>query len=282
MATRSDRMVVKKKFGGVWKMIRILENLRIVKEEEIYDALLDVGLSSKTYGTDKGVILDTRPFDVAEWSELKVISRVGVGLDNIDLEECKKRGVKVYTTPCRELTDAVVEFTIKLILDLMRSNAKGRNLSSMTVGVIGCGRIGERLAFSLIVFGCEVFMYDVKNCFDRDLERLFERSDIVSIHVSGNDCVVGDKELLKMKIGSYLVNTARGGCIDETAVSRALRDGKLAGFASDVNHDFLVRSFDPNVILTPHIASSTVEARTAMERMAVSNLVKGLKECLES
>lgn len=263
-------------------MIRILESLKTISELSIYDALLRADITSKTYGT-KGVILDTRPFDIEKWPELRVISRVGVGLDNIDLEKCKERNVKVFTTPCQELTNAVAEFTLMQMLRLLRVEAKGKSLSGMNVCVIGCGRIGQRVKELCEVFSSRVCAHDIKYeerpyPFQPEKGRMLKWADIVTVHVSGCEQVIGVKELRMMKPGSYLLNMARAGCVDINHVAYALRDGRLAGFASDVDGDMLLRETKGrNVILSSHVAGSTYEARQVMERMAVDNLIEGLK-----
>lgn len=256
-------------------MIKILEKLVIEDDKEVLEK------AAKYSPTDmvEGIILDTRRLYLNRYHDLRVVSRVGVGTDNIDLDECKARGIKVYITPCRELTDAVAEFTLYLALALLRKNSRGRNLVGMTVGILGYGRIGSAVHELFHSLSCDVMRYDIDASVDYGLEpkeQVLSCSRIVTIHSSGNEQVIGKEELEQMMDDSYLINTARAGCVDEYAVLDALRSKKLAGFATDVN-ELAGRFKLYNTVVTPHIASSTVEARTAMERMAVKNLIKGLK-----
>ncbi len=232
----------------------------------------------------QGIILDTRKINLDDYKNLKIISRIGIGLDNIDLMEYNERGIKVYTTPCEELTDAVAEHTIYLILGILRKRKE--NLVNKKVGVIGCGRIGSKVkrilgnGFGLSVNSSD--LYDNENYKDN----LLKASDIITIHVSGNDEVVGSEEVKLMKKGSYIINTAREKCVNVRAVCNGLTSGKLNGFASDVNNNFFEKSefyyaslfpVADMVLLTDHIASQTKQAREVMEQMAIDNLKKGLK-----
>jgi len=260
-------------------LIKILYRLMTMEEGDIKSRLIKRGIKIGYPGVE-GVILDTRPFDIGQWPGLKVISRVGVGLDNIDLEACKERDIEVFNTPCVALTVAVAEFTLMLILRLLKGSLPARNLKRMSVGIIGYGRIGCYFR-TLIgdVLHCGVMVYDDDlNITSHAKGDLLENCDIVTIHVSGDECVIGEEELELMKDGSYLINTARRGCIDEKAVAQALLNGKLAGFASDVNYKMLLRSHHQNVILTSHVAGATLEAREEMEEIAVENLLKGFKD----
>ena len=125
--------------------------------------------------------------------------------------------------------------------------------------------------------GQEIWIHD--KAFARSFSRKFDvlkKSDIVTVHISGQEGVIGKASLDLMKDGSYLVNMARKECVNEETVADALKSGKLQGFASDVNGEKFV-SYYSNVILTPHVASSTPEARKAMEEMAVENLIRELR-----
>lgn len=165
------------------------------------------------------------------------------------------------------------------MLNLLSVDAsRSRNLSAMKVGVIGYGRIGGAVGRLLLAFGAQVRYYDVSPS-KRGVSKgfLLGWADIVTIHVSGNKEVIGKRELENMRSGSYLINMARRGCVNEVQVTAALKAGKLAGFASDVNYGMAVRGMvKRRALLTPHVASDTLEARTAMEKKALENLVKGL------
>jgi D-3-phosphoglycerate dehydrogenase len=232
-------------------------------------------------------------------SYLKVISRCGTGVDNIDIIAAERFGIKVLNTPDAPIL-AVTELTIGLMLNLLRKinqadsairNGKwekpmGNLLTGKKVGIIGFGRIGRKVAELLVSFGCEIRYYDIKNVKQIlgikkvELYELLKTSDIVSIHVSSKEQIIGETEIRFMKKGAWLVNVARGGVIDENALYLALKEGHLAGAALDVfeqePYTFPLPELN-NVILTPHIGSYALEARIQMERQAVENLLKGLE-----
>jgi D-3-phosphoglycerate dehydrogenase len=251
-----------------------------------------------------GIIAGTEDYDRAclqKLSGLKVISRVGVGMDAIDIPAAKELGVAVVNTPDGP-TLAVAELTVGLILDMMRGiscmdrhmrsgawkKTMGNQLSKKRVGIVGFGRIGKAVAALLKTFDCELSYADpyvtesAAGLRRLGLSELLRGSDIVSIHVSGKGMVIGEKELELMKRGSWLVNVSRGGTVDEAALYQRLKDGRLAGAALDV--------FDrepykgpilglENVVLTPHIGSYAKESRVEMELQAVKNLIQELEGC---
>jgi D-3-phosphoglycerate dehydrogenase len=225
-----------------------------------------------------GVLLDTRDINFYDdkYKNLKVISRVGVGMDNVDIEGAKERGIKVYGTPVDELTQSVAEFTVCQILKFFRHHR--RILRYNSVGIIGYGRIGGRIEYLLSPFvTANFYIYDKKYYKDAGIstkEVVLKNSDIIIIAVSGNEEIIGKKELDMIKDGAVLVNIARKECVDENEVINALREN-LFGFISDVNTPYYLS--DDRILITPHIASDTRECRKAMELMAVENLEKGLK-----
>ena len=254
-----------------------------------------------------GIIAGTEQIDASvleSLPKLKVISRCGIGIDNIDLDATKRRGIKVLSTPDAP-TIAVAELTVGLILNLLRKinhmdtlmknwkweKVMGSLLFGKKVGIIGFGRIGKKVSELLAPFDCEVRYYDIRTedegqrteakGFRTDFESLLKISDIVSIHVSLKERIIGENEIRIMKKGAWLVNASRGGVVDENALYEALKEGYLAGAALDVFEDEPytgpLRKLD-NVILTPHIGSYALEARVKMERQAVENLLKGLEE----
>lgn len=232
--------------------------------------------------------------------KLKVISRVGVGLDNVDMETVRQRGIKVFNTPDAP-TLAVAELTIGLMLALLRHIPRGDReiragkwqkrmgnlLQGKIVGIVGFGRIGQKVGELVQALGAQVVYCDPavnkKGYKKLPLDELLSRADIVTLHLSGGGKgtpLLGEKELRKMKQGSWLINCARGGVIDEEALSQALKDGQLSGAALDVfNQEPYTGSLAKldNVILTPHIGSYAAESRIEMEVEAVKNLIKGLK-----
>jgi D-3-phosphoglycerate dehydrogenase len=233
---------------------------------------------------------------------LRIISRCGTGTDNIDLKAARRQGIQVFNTPESPVI-AVAELTVGLILALLRQiphmdggiragkwqKRMGNLLQGKKVGIIGFGRIGQKVAGLVLGLGAQVVYCDpVANkanagCIPVSLNELLSQSDIVSLHVSGegNDApLLGHKELRSMRQGSWLINCARGGVVDETALYQLLQEGWLSGAAVDVFGDEpyagSLTELD-NVILTPHIGSYAIEARIEMEVQAVKNLIEGLK-----
>lgn len=266
-------------------MIQILENFKTIKEEKICK-LFNSKWTKSPFPDSRieGVLLDTRKIDLTVgYQNLTAISRIGVGTDNIDLELCRERGIKVLTTPCDELIDAVAEFTIFQIINFLRNYKLPRvNLSDLQIGIIGYGRIGYHVEQILKNgFFMEPFIYDidkggwVHDRFTNRLKLLME-SDIICIFVSGNKEVIDMEDIMLMKKNPIIVNMARGGCVNVGAVNLALNQKRIGGYITDVDNPNRFKEVK-NVLLTPHIASDTYDARKAMETMAVSNLFKTLK-----
>jgi D-3-phosphoglycerate dehydrogenase len=237
---------------------------------------------------------------------LKVISRAGTGLDNIDLHAAEKYAISVYNTP-DALSLAVSELTLGLILALYRGIPQvdrsiregiwkpkmGQLLSGKTIGIIGLGRIGKKLVELVKPFNLKIFATDPhpdinfmnrQNIELKPLRELLEKSDIVTLHLpasSENHHIIGREELSHMRKSAIIVNASRGGLIDEKALIEALKNGDLAGAALDTfeNEPYTgpLKKFD-NVILTSHIGSYAKESRLRMEMEAVENLIKGLKK----
>lgn len=230
---------------------------------------------------------------------LKVISRVGMGMDNIDLDAAKAFKIKVYNTP-DALTDSVAELAITLILcSLRRITLQDRYLrkgqwkketgflfKDKVLGIIGFGRIGKRVAELAGAFGAKVLFYDVKSIDDKrarqvSLDELVKSSDIISIHVGTKDKIFTKREFSRVKPGVVFINTSRGSAIDEDALYEALWSKRIFFGALDVynNEPYIgkLAGLD-NVILTPHIGSYAKEARIEMEKEAAENLIKGFRE----
>ncbi|MEZ4520032.1 MAG: D-glycerate dehydrogenase [Thermomicrobiales bacterium] len=269
--------------------------------DELLD-LLDGAGGALTLLTDKidGSVLDQRP-------DLRVVSNLAVGFDNIDVPAATERNVAVCTTP-DVLTDTTAEYTIALIFAAAREVVAGEraarngewetwypmrflglDLNGATLGVIGFGRIGQRVAELAAVLGMNVIVSD-PNPVDTDFAvvsntELIGRSDIISIHTPLTDethHLIDARRFEQMKDDAILINTARGPVIDTDALVATLEAGKLRAVALDVtdpeplpsNHKLY--SFG-NVIITPHIASATVATRTEMARLAVDNLIAVLE-----
>ena len=250
----------------------------------------------------EGIIagLETLNREVLERSELKVISRCGAGLSNIDLRAAKKLGIKVFYTPDAP-TNAVAELCVGAMISLIRhipqmsnelhslrwSKQVGAQLEGRVVTIVGFGRIGSRVAELLAPFKVKIICVDPKYKGSSKairkltLDKALPKSDIVTIHASGEKAILGTKELQILKPGAYLLNCARGGIIEEQALISALNKGIVAGawidcFQEEPYHGPLSKY--PQVILTPHIGSYTSECRSRMEMECVDNLIKGFKK----
>ena len=238
---------------------------------------------------------------VAGAPSLRVISRCGVGLDNVDLEAAGDQNVSVLSTPDAPV-DAVVEMTMALMLATLRQipradrelraggwpRFKGRLLKAQTVGILGLGRIGGKVASLCANFGARVIAHDpnVRTTPQGvewvDQEALLAQSDVVSLHTPYGESthhLINKARLASMKHGAMLINTARGSLLDEVEVVLALQSGQLSAAGLDV---FETEPYSgalqdlPQVVLTPHLASSALESRREMELEAASNLFAGL------
>lgn len=250
-----------------------------------------------------GLIAGTEPITAGVLSKLpslRAISRCGVGIDNIDMEAARALGVDVSNTPDAP-TQAVAELTVGLMLNLLRKITRtdvairagkwekqmGNLLSGKRVGIIGFGRIGRRVADLLESFACEIRFTDLSvkeglSVFRRmPLEKLLEWADIVSIHASAKDEIIGSRQLKIMRKGAWLINVSRANAVNETALYSRLKKGCLSGAALDVfseePYQGKLRMLD-NVLLTSHIGSYAKEARKKMEMEAARNLLKNLEE----
>ena len=233
--------------------------------------------------------------------KLEVVSKFGVGLDSIDLDDMAAHGVRLGWTGGvnkRSVSELVIAFAISMLRHVPQANAGvragtwhkhvGRQLSDRTVGIIGCGHVGKDLAILLRAFGCSVLAHDILDFseFYADhgvrpvgLDELLKEADIVTLHVPLDDSTKGmlsAERLGLLKPGAVLINAARGGLVDETALKAMLRDGRLAAAAFDV---FAVEPSEetellnlPNFLATPHIGGSAEEAVLAMGRAAIAGL----------
>jgi len=243
--------------------------------------------------------LETLDREVLEKSRIQAISRVGVGLSNIDLDAARDLSIYVFNTPDGP-TSAVAELTIGAMLSLLRMIPQmdhalhngqwqkriGVQLHGKTVAIIGFGRIGRRVAELLSPFGVKILIVDPyveeRSCIGYRkvaIEAALPESDIVTIHSSGHDCIIGEKEFALMKNRVYLLNVARGGVVSEKALVNAIEDGKVAGAWLDTFEEEPYKGplcNYPNVTLTPHVGSYTAECRIQMENEAVDNLLNYL------
>jgi D-3-phosphoglycerate dehydrogenase len=245
---------------------------------------------------------------IAAADRLQVIGRAGVGVDNIDLQAASERGVIVMNTPGAN-TVASAEHTMALLLAMCRNISqaaasvsdgrwerkryKGVELRGKTLGIVGLGRIGRRVARRSRAFGMEVICFDPYLSDDRahemHIERvgfddLLERSDFITLHAAltpNTRGLIGEDVIAKMKPGVRIVNAARGGLIDEEALIEALQSGHVAGAGLDVltkeppDFDNPLLHMD-NVVVTPHLAASTNEAQREVGLMIVKQVVDAL------
>jgi phosphoglycerate dehydrogenase-like enzyme len=231
---------------------------------------------------------------------LRVVGRGGVGLENIDVAACRRRGVQVVFTPDAN-TLAVGDFVIGYMLQLLRpwaffrekayapkefkrirNTVRGRQLNELTLGILGMGRVGRRMGrIATGGFGMRVIyndLLDVQGELDFPAEAvdkttLYREADVLSLHVTmlpGNEHLIGAEQLAMMKPTAILINTSRGEVLDAAALADAMRGKRLAGAAIDVFDpepppaDFLLLGLE-NVLLTPHLAARTY---TAIENMS--------------
>jgi phosphoglycerate dehydrogenase-like enzyme len=250
------------------------------------------GMVVRTYTKVNTAMLDRAP-------NLKVVGRGGVGLENIDVPECRRRGIQVVFTPDAN-TLAVGDFVFGYLLQLLRpwnffsekvydpkefkkirDTVRGRQLNELTIGILGMGRVGRRVGHIAAGFGMRIIyndLLDVQSQLDFpatsvDKPTLYKEADILTIHIdmrAGNENLVGAAQLQQMKPTAVLINTSRGEVLDATALADAIRANRLAGAALDVFWpepplpDFPLLGL-PNVLLTPHLAART---HTALENMS--------------
>jgi D-3-phosphoglycerate dehydrogenase / 2-oxoglutarate reductase len=223
--------------------------------------------------------------------KLKIVGRAGVGFDNIDTAAASEFGIVVKIAPYGS-TNAVAELTIDLMLSISRKTPqahfslkngvwkkdklKGTELAYKTLGLLGCGRIGQKVAqIAKRGFEMEIIGYDIKPCFESGIkfmtkEEVLAKSDYISIHTGGKEAIIGEKEFALMKPTAYVINTSRGSNIDQHALYKALKEGKIAGAATDVYNEEpkaegtefkdQLKELD-NIVLSSHLGASTTEAQ---------------------
>ena len=243
--------------------------------------------------------------------KLRIASNVAVGYDNIDVDACTKRGIAVTNTP-GVLDETTADFAWTLLMTVARrvaegellarsGNWKGWNLDQLcgadvwgkTLGIVGFGRIGRSVARRASGFQMKIIYTDAVrvseevekslNAEFRDMNSLLAESDFISLHVPllpETRGLFDANKLFRMKPTAFLINTSRGPVVEEAALVTALENNKIAGAALDVfeNEPFIHPGLKrPNVVLTPHIASASIETRTKMALMAANNIVAVFK-----
>ncbi|MBI4086366.1 D-glycerate dehydrogenase [Candidatus Kaiserbacteria bacterium] len=286
--------------------VTVSEKDGVLTREELLTALKEKQYAAVLCNLDDKI--DAEVMEAAG-EQCKIFANFAVGFDNFDTEAAKKRGVAMTNTP-GVLTDTVAEHAFALLLAIAHRVAEadrftragkyegwgpmlllGTDVSRKTIGIVGLGRIGSRVAHhAALGFDMRVLYYDVKRNeeFEREIraefrenpDDIFKEADFISVHVPLLDStrhLVNAERLALMKPTSYLVNTSRGPVIDEAALVEALKKGSIAGAALDVfEHEPALApglaDFE-NVILTPHIASATRETRAAMAKVAAENII---------
>ena len=275
-----------------------LEGIRFNKEELI-DYIKDAD----------GVILGLEPFDedvIKQCSNIKIVSKYGVGLNNIDLEACKRNDITIgWTGGVNKLS--VSEMTLGYMLMLARNlyvtsnelkngiwnKSGGFQLSGKTVGIIGVGHIGKDLIRLLKPFGCKILVNDIINqddyykensVIEASKDEIYKNSDFITIHTpydASTKNMINKETLSLMKSSAYVINSARGGIINENDLKYALQNSIIAGAAIDAYVEEPPADKElislPNLICTPHIGGNAKEAVEAMGMSAIKHLVEYFK-----
>jgi len=254
-------------------------------------------------GHDRAIVGLERVDDrvLSQLPELRVISKYGVGLDGLDVAAIARRGIRLGWTGGvnrRSVAELTLAFAIALLHRVPECETEmrqgrwhkrvGRQLTGKVVGIIGCGAVGQELVRLLAPFDCRILAHDIRDyaafyaahrVTPVDLDQLLIAADIVTLHVpldASTTGMIGAAQLAEMRTGACLINTARGGLVDEDALADALEAGRLAGAACDV---FAIEPAGnprlaalPTFLGTPHIGGSTHEAQLAMGRAAIDGL----------
>ncbi|MEK7650260.1 MAG: D-glycerate dehydrogenase [Patescibacteria group bacterium] len=295
LRNNNHKVVVSEK-AGVLTKAELVASLK----DQNYDAVISLL-------TDK---IDAEIFDASP--STKIFANYAVGYDNVDVPEAKKRGIIITNTP-GVLTNAVAEHAFALLLAVSKRLVEsdtflregkydgwapllllGTELTGKTLGIVGLGRIGSRLAQYARAFDLRVVYYDItaNSDFEKmtgakfmaNVDELLKVSDFVSIHVPllpSTKHLINADRLKLMKPHAILINTSRGPVIDESALVEALKNKTIRGAGLDVfeNEPKLAAGLAdlPNVVITPHTASATEEARAAMSELVAKNILAVLK-----
>ncbi len=296
--------------GAPWDAVRAVAELRVWEGEDAVPREVLLGEAARCEGLVVTLVdrIDAELLGAAP--RLRVVSTCSVGVDHIDVAAAAARGVRVGNTP-GVLTEATADLAFALLLAAARRIPEaerfvregrwqkswepalllGRELAGATLGIVGLGEIGQAMARRAAGFGMrvvgwtrsgrEVAGVESVGAFDA----LLARADVVSVHVARTPetlGLIGARELARMKRGALLVNTARGGIVDERALCAALASGQLGGAALDV---FATEPLPldspllaaPNLVVVPHIGSATHATRARMAELCVRNLLAGLR-----
>ena len=291
--------------------IKVLEDLGIVTDNNKRDSnalIRDIGKFDALI-VRSGTKVTRKVLEAGARGRLKIVGRAGVGFDNIDVDAASENGIVVKCAPYGN-TNSVAELTLCLMLNISRNipqayrslkegkwkkaEFKGTEISYKTLGILGCGKIGQRVGeLARRGFDMEVIGYDICPCVESTLkyvakEELLSKADYVSIHTGGESIIISEKELSLMKPTAYLINTSRGSNVDEEALYEALKEGRIAGAAVDVyteeprvegaEFESELRELE-NVIFSSHLGASTLEAQretsTEIARVVARYLLGG-------
>lgn len=294
--------IIKERFNAeVWSDYAPPPKKLIIEKVAKVDALATL-LSDK---------IDAEVFDAAP--NLKIVSQLAVGFDNIDVKEATKRGIYVTNTP-GILTDTTADYAWALLMAAARRVAEadkyvrdkkwkvgwhpamlqGRDIFGATLGIIGLGRIGAAIAKRAKGFNMKILYYDVVRrpeveeelgIMFRELMAILKESDFITINVpllKSTHHLINEERLKQMKKTAILINNARGPVIDEKALYKALKEGWIAGAGLDVFEQEPTPANNPlltldNIVVAPHISSSSFETRSKMAEMVAENLVSFLE-----
>jgi len=285
-------------FGeGNDEVVRVLEEKGITLVKNPYGRRLTLEETIEHLQGAEGLLAGLEPLNEEVFRrcpELKAIARIGIGMDNVDVEAARKHQIKVSNTP-EGPTNAVAEMTLTALLTILHQmpwanqevheglwkKRLGKSISECTVLMVGYGHIGRKTAELLGSLGARILVYDkyqeeVCNC---SLEEGLAKADVVSLHASGTEEILDERLLGGMKEGAVLLNSARGALVNERALYNALKAGRIAAFWGDAlweepYHGILTEC--ENAILTPHLCTYTTACRSQMERQAVDNLLEDL------
>ena len=293
-----------------WKVI-VQPEERVLEPEELIANLKEGQYDAVLCDLDDKITAEI--LDVAKGNGVKIFANYAVGYNNIDIKTAAERGIMITNTP-GALTNTVAEHAFGLLLAIARRIPEadrytragrfkswgptlflGEDISGKTLGIVGLGRIGSRVAYHAVRgFGMKVLYYDVKCSeeFEKELDAeyrenvddIFREADFISIHVPLLETtrhLVDARRLGLMKKSAYLINTSSGPVVDEKALTAALQNGTIKGAALDVfeNEPALTPGLAEleNVVLTPHIASATEETRQEMSEIAAKNIIEALE-----
>ncbi len=306
-------LVTRKFFDEAIDLIKTVADVEIYPSEE--DPIPREVLLDKVQDIDGLLPMLTDRVDqtlLDRGKRLKVVSNYAVGYNNIDVNEATKHGVMVTNTP-DVLTDTTADCAFMLLMAISRRLVEvdkfvregkwvkawgpkmllGSDITGKTLGIIGLGRIGKAVVPRAKGFNMKI-LYHNRNPDPeaeklgveyRSMDEILAESDYISLHVSLNDNtkhLIGKPELKKMKKTAYLINTSRGPVVDENALTKALKENRIAGAGLDVLYEEPTNPKNPllkldNVIVAPHIGSATIETRLAMAMKAATNLTAALK-----